>query len=374
LSGESADAAPCSRAGLRYGGFTVRRFLALILLLALLGPGTWLREKLPPEDNRDLLHFERLADPPPTRLADRLGPFRLQGVWRMDNPLSAFGSFSALDSLGDGTLLAISDRGVAYRFSPPGAPPTKPWMDYVRRDQIDDKRNVDAEAVTVDPMTGTFWVAWEDGNAISRHAGGMTQLAIVRPRSMADWGDNSGPEAMVRLNDGSFIVLREGFESWTDRHSHRGLRFATDPTESQRHIGFTFDGPDGFSPTEMTQLPDGRVLVLLRRLVWPFPARFALRIVLVDPTDIRPGRRWQSRLLARLGSDLPVDNFEGMAVEPRPDGKYTVWLISDDNDAALQRTMLWKLELDPVRLPVRSHQPSKRARELPSTRPSADQR
>lgn len=353
---------------------TVRRFLALILLLALLGPGTWLREKPPREDIRDVLSFHRIANPPAERLADRLGPFRLQGVWRMDNPLSAFGSFSALDALGDGSLLAVSDRGVAYRFSPPGAPPTRPWMDYVRRDQIEDKRNVDAEAVTIDPATGTFWIAWEDGNAISRHAGGMTQQALVRPRSMADWGENSGPEAMVRMDDGSFIVLREGFDSWTDRRAHRGLRFAIDPTVSQRHIAFTFDGPDGFSPTEMTQLPDGRVLVLLRRLVWPFPARFALRIVLADPAGIRAGGRWRSQLLAKLGSDLPVDNFEGMTVEPRPDGKYTVWLISDDNDAVFQRTLLWKLELDPVRLPARSGQASKRAHEPPSARPFARQR
>lgn len=350
---------------------TVRRFLALILLLALLGPGTWMRERRPPEDVRDRLAFHRLADPALSRLGDRLGPFRLQGVWRMDNPLSAFGSFSALDTLGDGTLLAVSDRGVAYRFAPPGAPPVRTWMDYVRRDQIEDKRNVDAEAVTIDQATGTFWIAWEDGNAISRHAGGMTQLDLVRPRAMADWGENSGPEAMVRLGDGSFLVLREGFNSWIDRRDHRGLRFATDPTESQRHDAFTFEGPDGFSPTEMTQLPDGRVLVLMRRLVWPFPARFAMRIVLADPAEIRAGGRWYSRLLARIGSDLPVDNFEGMAVEPRPDGKYTVWLISDDNDAAFQRTLLWKLELDPALLPVRT---SKRAHEPSFARPSASRR
>lgn len=350
---------------------TVRRLLAMILLLALLGPGTWMRAKRPPDDVRDLLTFHRITNPAPSQLGERLGPFRLQGIWHMDNPLSAFGSFSALDTLRDGTLLAVSDRGVAYRFAPPGAPPAKTWMDYVRRDQIEDKRNVDAEAVTVDQATGTFWIAWEDGNAISRHAGGMTQLALARPRAMADWGENSGPEAMVRLTDGNFLVLREGFNSLTERRTHRGLRFATDPTESQRHIAFTFEGPDGFSPTEMTQLPDGRVLVLLRRLVWPFPARFAMRIVLADPDEIRAGGRWRSTVLARLGSDLPVDNFEGMTVEPRPDGKYTVWLISDDNDAVFQRTLLWKLELDPALLPVRT---SKRAHEPSSVRPSASNR
>ena len=114
---------------------------------------------------------------------------------------------------------------------------------------------------------------------------------------------------------------------------------------------FTFAGSREFSPTDMAQLPDGRVLILMRRLVWPFPLRFACRIVIADPAAIRAGAVWQGTEVAKLSSSLPVDNFEGLAIEPRGGGRVTVWLISDDNHAATQRTLLWKLAVDPARLP-----------------------
>jgi hypothetical protein len=111
------------------------------------------------------------------------------------------------------------------------------------------------------------------------------------------------------------------------------------------------EGPGRFSPTDAAQLPDGRILVLMRRAVWPMPARFAGRIALFDPADIAAGRTVRAQTVAMLSSLLPVDNFEGIAIEPRGDGKVTVWLISDDNGAAAQRTLLWKLVLDPTDLP-----------------------
>ena len=69
---------------------------------------------------------------------------------------------------------------------------------------------------------------------------------------MRDWGWNTGPEAMVRLADGRFIVVREGF--FGERHA--GLLFAGDPLavkQAPRH--FVLAGPPGFRPTDMAQLP-----------------------------------------------------------------------------------------------------------------------
>jgi hypothetical protein len=171
---------------------------------------------------------------------------------------------------------------------------------------------------------------------------------------MRDWGDNSGPEAMTRLADGRFLVLREGFDGLLKRSRHRALLFAGDPVEGMLPEHFDFAGPRGFNPTDMAQLPDGRVLILMRRVVWPFPPHFAGRIVLADPAEIGAGRVWRGTVVAQLASVLPVDNFEGMAIEPRGDGRLTVWLISDDNQAALQRSLLWKLALDPADLPPKS--------------------
>lgn len=103
----------------------------------------------------------------------------------------------------------------------------------------------------------------------------------------------------------------------------------------------------------MAQLPDGRVLIVMRRLVWPFPIRFAVRLMLANPADIRPGQEWRAIDLGGIEDPALLDNYEGLALVPRPDGLVTGWLISDDNGAALQRTLLLKLQIDPARLPRR---------------------
>jgi hypothetical protein len=216
----------------------------------------------------------------------------------------------------------------------------------------------DAEAATRDPATGRIWIAWESRNRISRHRPDFGPARTVAPPAMRDWGLNSGPEAMVRLADGRFVVLREGFDGLLGDRRHRALLFAGDPVTAGPPESFTFVGPVGFSPTDVAQLPDGRVLILLRRLLWPIPARFAGRIVLADPRAIEAGAIWRGVVVAKLSSSLPVDNFEGLAIEPPPDekmadGRVTVWLISDANSAATQRTLLWKLSVDPAELPGR---------------------
>ena len=160
----------------------------------------------------------------------------------------------------------------------------------------------------------------------------------------------------VKDPDGRFIVLEEGFDGFLESRRHQALLFARDPLLGDQPVQFAFAGDAAFSPTDMAQLPDGRVLILMRRLIWPFPLRFSGRIMIADPAAIRPGGVWRASEVAKLDAPLPVDNFEGIAIQPhspddRKDGQVTVWLISDNNNAATQRTLLWKLVLHPARLP-----------------------
>ena len=215
----------------------------------------------------------------------------------------------------------------------------------------------DVEAATQDPVTGMIWTAREDSNSISRYDPVRHTISgYVRPVPMRRWRQNLGPEAMVRLADGRFIVLQEGFPSFFETRLHRAVLFPRDPALGGKPVLFAFAGAPEFSPTDMAALPDGRVLILMRRLVWPFPLRFACRILIADPAAIRAGSVWRGTVVAKLTSSLPVDNFEGMAIEPRAandpnGGRVTVWLISDRNHAATQRTLLWKMTVDPARLP-----------------------
>ena len=69
--------------------------------------------------------------------------------------------------------------------------------------------------------------------------------------------------------------------------------------------------------------------------------------MIADPAAIRAGEPWQAERLADLAEPLPTDNYEGLAVEPDGSGGAVLWLISDDNQMVLQRTLLLKLRWRP---------------------------
>jgi hypothetical protein len=332
----------------------MRRLLALILLVAV-APGTLLRDAPKVYSDQQVLAARSLPLPPQAVRAALLGPFDLDTAWQLDSPHSSFGGYSALVMTGPAHFLAISDSARTLAFIDPALGPQPLRMGGVT-DLAAPKFALDTEAATRDPATGTIWIAWEGLNAVSRHsADDTTMQAMVQPPAMRGWPSNKGPEAMVRLHDGRFIVLSESFNGWFGGTDHQALLFAGDPTIGAAVQAFTFVGADGYRPTDMAELPDGRVLILMRRVLWPMPMKLSGRIMLADPAQITSGGTWQAHELARLDAPLPVDNFEGMAIDSVPDkaGKATVWLISDANSAQFQRTLLWKLTLDPARLPLR---------------------
>ncbi|MBV1916720.1 MAG: esterase-like activity of phytase family protein [Sphingomonadaceae bacterium] len=285
-----------------------------------------------------------------------LGPFQLERAWRIDSRNQYFGGYSALLALSDGQLLTLSDNGATLHFTPPERAFVEPSVGALIKAPNGQKATRDVESVTADLSAGQAWAGLESENSIMRFHYAHREFSlgeVVQPAGMADWGNNSGPESLVRLRDGSFLVLREGFSGFFERRRHAAIRFAADPVEDPVGEPFILVGPEGFSPTDMAQLPDGRVLVLFRRLLWPVPAKFAGALAIGDPRTIRRGKPWQVRQLASWATELPGDNFEGIAIEPGKDARLTVWLISDDNRAAFQKTMLWKLSVDPADLPAR---------------------
>lgn len=326
----------------------VRRTIAIVALLALLTL-TLARSPYPHKLKNLELEFHPVALPQPDRLAAQLGAFHLERAWEMRSRTHLYGSYSALLMRPGGEMLALSDSGNFLRFKAPGESQRQSSIGKLPLSDGDAKVDRDVESATQDG-SGMIWLGLEGQNAVFRMNSAFEIERRVRPESMRDWGVNTGPEAMTRLADGRFVLLREGFVDWSD-HLHQAVMFQGDPTEYPDGQRFVFDGPSGFSPTDMAQMPDGRLLILMRRLTWPMPQRFAGRIAIGDPKAIRPGQPWHVTEVARLSSDLPIDNFEGLAIVPRTDGRLTVWLISDDNYSPLQRTLLWKLSVDPRDLP-----------------------
>lgn len=263
----------------------------------------------------------------------------------------AFGGFSSLIVRGDDFTM-LSDGGTIARFRMgsdwritaagfgdlPAGPGNAQY-----------KANRDSESMTRDPATGQTWVGFEHTNQLWRYSHGFGLPAKgVAPLYMHDWSDNGGAESMVRLRDGRFLVIAE-----TDRRPHSGgarntLIFYGDPVEQpERGFRFGYIPPEGFDPSDATQLPDGRILVLNRQLQVGIgrPLCWSAVLTLIDPKDFAPGRIIRGREVARLAPPLNTDNFEGLAMT-REKGATILWMVSDDNLFFLQRTLLMKFRLE----------------------------
>lgn len=324
-----------------------RRLIPILLLILALTPGLWLRAPRERLDFRQEMTPHALPLPPG---CCRVGPLRLTQAWHLTSPNQQFLGYSALVSTTPGRLLAVSDAAYTMDFPQPGqAGPVRlgsllgpqPWR----------KKDRDTEAAQWDPRSQHLWVTAEGQNAIYRLDRGLHVEGRVRPPEMRRWPENTGPESLARLADGRFVVLCECAEATRRGWAHPALIYRQDPLRAGEPIHFFAEGPEGWRPTDTTQLPDGRIMVLQRKLVWPFPPRFGARLALLDPRGIAPGAVLPLQDLGELLPPIPMDNYEGLAVTPLGQGRVAVWIISDDNRAALQRTLLLRFELNLADLP-----------------------
>jgi hypothetical protein len=220
----------------------MRKVVLLLVVILGLAPGTWLWSPRPPADTRQILSLRALPMPNVD-----LGPLEPTGAWVLDSPNGSFGSYSALAALGDGTLLAASDKGSMLRFSPPGARAAQVRIGYFGQDGNRPKWRLDIESMTRDSASGSLWLGFEGDNRIERFDAGFRARATARPEAMRGWPSNDGPEAMVRLADGRFIVIAEGTHRWLGDEVP-GLLFPSDPVTGAEPATFRFVSPAGYRP------------------------------------------------------------------------------------------------------------------------------
>lgn len=295
---------------------------------------------------RDARMTARLVTLDPAHPARRrAGSLTFMGGVVLTSPDPAFGGYSAMAVDGDRfTLLSDDGNIVRFRLKPDwraedvrfAALPAGPATGWT-------KRSRDSESMVVDVAGNRAWVGFEGFNQIWRYDATLTTAqAGVAPAAMANWRRNGGIETMARLADGRFVAISESKPY--GESSRVGLVWAADPVDDPvPAFRFRYRPAPGFDPADMTQLPDGRLIVLERRFDLPF--RWSNRLVLIDPHALTPGSIVEGREIARLAAPLIHDNFEGIAA--RREGAATViWLVSDDNRLPLQRSLLLKFRLD----------------------------
>ncbi|HEY0622017.1 esterase-like activity of phytase family protein [Sphingomonas sp.] len=276
----------------------------------------------------------------------KLGGLTFLGGVHLTGPASAFGGFSTMSVEGERfTLLSDGGNIVSFRMGAdwqvreprfanlPDGPGTG-WR----------KSDRDSESMSRDPITGQLWVGFEFANEIWRFSPDFIRAeAHAAPRAMAEWPENGGAESLVRLRDGSFIVLAEG-EDGDGKGTRRGLWFAGDPTRpQQRGFAFSYRPPSGFKPTDIAELPDGRLAVLNRKA--SLREGFTAVLTIVDRGAVKPGRTAAGREVARFAAPVVHDNFEALAAT-QEGGATILWIASDDNQLFFQRSLLLKFRLD----------------------------
>jgi hypothetical protein len=97
----------------------------------------------------------------------------------------------------------------------------------------------------------------------------------------------------------------------------------------------------GLTPTDCAFLPNGDLLVLERGIAF---LTFTMRLRLIPAAEVHPGAVMEGRVILNAsGSD--IDNMEGLAVHPGPDGKPRITLISDNNFNDWERSLLLEFSL-----------------------------
>ncbi|WP_448204257.1 esterase-like activity of phytase family protein [Azospirillum sp. sgz302134] len=206
-------------------------------------------------------------------------------------------------------------------------------------------RRNDSEEVVRLP-DGSWLVSFERNHRILRYAAGPDRpegapVRLPTPPGLEAASPNSGIEAMTLLADGRLLAIEEGDDNGVqERRAWIGKPGIAKPGAGTRSDWqpLTYRAAPRFRPTGAAALPDGGALVLERRV--SLLGGWAARIVHVRPESLRPGATMDGVELARLEPPLLVDNFEGIAVRPGPDGDLLVYIVSDDNRSVLQRTYL----------------------------------
>lgn len=303
-----------------------------------------------------------------------VGSLELVAGFHITSEDKRFGGLSGIDLWGENGLLAVGDQGdfVWLDLAQDGVTPVAARIATILDEQgngLRDKAHGDAEDVSV--RGGQALVSFERNHRVLAYnleacgaaargaplvAGGYSRaLADVFPANKLEVGGNEGAEALAVTDD---FYLFTGLETKVGKASPVSAR----PIEAAPDFDLAI-GPDAPELVGMDILPAGedghdvRVFSLHRsRQMLASNAITVMETVftreldqtnlparVVSEIDERSHYRFRvksSRTLAEMSLMLTIDNYEGIAAKQMPDGRVRLFIVSDDNFASNQRTLL----------------------------------
>jgi hypothetical protein len=230
----------------------------------------------------------------------------------------------------EGALTGVTDTRTAIMRDEHGQPFTS-------------KESSDSEDMTQMP-DGRFAVSFEQSQTIriyDLNRDGPFGAALAGPplAGIERLPLNVGLEAITALDDGTLVVGAEGGDQPTTPIWLAPLNAHT-PVPVAAHFPLS----DGFSLTSLDRMPNGD-LVALERFYAPVIGARA-RIVRIPASEVHASATPMHVVeLARLSPPHPVDNFEGISAVRMPNGVTRLYIVSDDNFSARQRTLLFAFDV-----------------------------
>lgn len=284
--------------------------------------------------------------------AQRFGALQFRGglVLRSANP--AFGGISGLSIDPDGErFLAVSDAGVwisgrfttrAGRLTGVDSAMIAPIRAADGTALADDGRE-DVESVSAD--ADRAFIGIEGVNEIWSFplAGGVPGggRRIGVPAEARRLPGNAGFEAIALSRPGS--PLAGALVAISERSGAMDAPTRGFILGGPRRGSFLVRRSDEFDVTDAAFLPNGDLLILERRA--SLARGFGMRLRRLPGDAIRPGALVDGPVLLEAGLESQIDNMEALAVATGPSGETLVTLMSDDNFAFFQRSIVLRFAI-----------------------------
>ena len=190
----------------------------------------------------------------------------------------------------------------------------------------------DAEGVTR-LGSGDMLVSFEHQHRIWRYAPSSNRIPTAALMPTVAMAENDGMEGLAAAPTVAADAYWVGVEPgaiWFCR-----LRGACDEVTGLP------TPPPGYRLSSLTTGPKGELVVLHHSYLPAIGSRIIVTVV-ADPLGAK-------RTVASfaMSQALSIDNFEGVAVVPRSDGRWRLYLLSDDNFSPTQRTLLLAFDWTP---------------------------
>lgn len=340
-----------------------------------------LRKSCPPGTQRgepDAVHLKVAAVP-----LQGVNPFRKDigkltfvAGFHLTSPDKRFGGLSGLDHREDGGLLSVSDDGafVWIDLAADGITPSGARIATMLDEKgatFRSKSAGDAEGLALNGEVALVSfesehrvLAYDIGKCGAAARGVQVRSKGTLPdafeRSGLKVGGNQGAEGLAVTSDWKLFAGLETRMGNTSPLTSRAIEAApefdlTIGAGAPELVGLDIltAGEDGrdvrlFSLHRSTNALATSVITIVETYLEATLDQSNLPAQVISEIDERRRQRYRvrsSRVLAEMNVFVTIDNFEGLSVTPLPDGGARLFVVSDDNFSARQRTLLMVYDL-----------------------------